>query len=267
MELNIRRAKMKLINWSAITLICGVFSITCFAERMKLTTPRGAMLDVIADFPAGNGPFPAIVFAPGQGYHMGLPLMETTAKEFVARGFAVYRFNWAYFSNAAKKGEPSPGYAAEVEDMNAVLAKARDDARVAKDKVVVAGKSLGSIVAWQVLAKNRDVKGGIFLTPVCSRISESASVPTSVASENYPGITKEKRPLAFVAGELDPLCAAPILYRFVAEAGGAARVLIVGGDHGFANPKITGSMGDEIMKSNVKLVALLSADFVAELMR
>lgn len=248
-------------------MICGVFSITCFAESIKLKTPRGATLDVIADFPAGNGPFPAIVLAPGQGYHMGLPAMEATAKQMVAQGISVYRFNWAYFSNDAKSGQPSKDYVAEIDDMTAVLTKARSDPRVAKDKIAVAGKSLGSIVAWQVLAKNKDVKGGVFLTPVCSRILDGATTPKPVADENYPDIGKEKRALAFIAGELDPLCSAPILYRYAAEAGGAARVSIIGGDHGFANPKITGSVGDEIMKNNVKLVALLSADFVAELMR
>jgi dienelactone hydrolase len=259
--------RMKSFERIALALMCCVISTACFAQSIKLKTPRGAQLEVMVEFPAGDGPFPALVLAPGQGYHMGLPAMEATAKQMVAQRISVYRFNWAYFSNDAKSGQPSKDYVAEIEDMTTVLNKARSDPRVAKDKIAVAGKSLGSLVAWQVLAKNKDIKGGVFLTPVCSQISDGAPMPKSVASENYPGITKEKRPLAFVVGELDPLCAAPILYRFAAEAGGATRVLIVGGDHGFANPKIADSFGDEIMNNNVKLVSLLSTDFVAELMR
>ena len=248
-------------------MICGVFSITCFAESIKLKTPRGATLDVIAEFPAGNGPFPAIVLAPGQGYHMGLPAMEVTAKQMVAQGISVYRFNWAYFSNDAKNGQPSKDYVAEIDDMTTVLNKARSDPRVAKDKIAIAGKSLGSLVAWQVLAKNKDIKGGLFLTPVCSEMQSGSAIASSIAAKNYPGIGNEKRPLAFIAGEADPLCAAPALYQYVSQAGGATRISIVGGNHGFAHPKLTGALGDEALKSNVKIVALLAADFVVELLR
>jgi dienelactone hydrolase len=258
---------MQLIKQFAIALICSAISAMCFAETMKLKAPRGASLDVILEFPAGDGPFPVLVLAPGQGYHMGLPAMEATAKEIVAQRIAVYRFNWAYFSNDAKSGQPSKDYVAEIEDMTTVLNKARSDPRIAKDKIAVAGKSLGSFVAWQVLAKNKDIKGGLFLTPVCSQTQSGYAISSSVAAENYPGIGNEKRPLAFIAGEADPLCAAPVLYQYAAQAGGTTRVSIVGGNHGFAHPKLTGTLGDEVLKSNVKIVALLSADFVAELMR
>jgi dienelactone hydrolase len=262
---------MKSFERIALALMCCVISTTCFAQPIKLKTPRGAQLEVIAEFPAGDGPFATVVLAPGQGYHMSLPAMEQTAKEMVVQRIAVYRFNWAYFSSDAKSGQPSKEYVAEIEDMTTVLNKARSDPRVAKDKIAVAGKSLGSLVAWQVLAKNKDIKGGLFLTPVCSEIQSGSaigsSIASSIAADNYPGINTEKRPLAFIAGETDPLCAAPALYRYVSQAGGPTRISIVGGNHGFANPKLTGTLGDEAMKSNVKIVALLAADFVAELIR
>jgi alpha/beta superfamily hydrolase len=147
--------RMKSFERIAFALMCCVISTACFAQPIKLKTPRGAVLDVIAEFPAGDGPFPTVILAPGQGYHMGLPAMEQTAKEMVVQRIAVYRFNWAYFSNDAKNGQPSKEYVAEIEDMTAVLTKVRSDPRVAKDKIAVAGKSLGSLVAWQVLAKKQ----------------------------------------------------------------------------------------------------------------
>jgi dienelactone hydrolase len=259
--------RMKSFERIALAIMCFVISTVCFAQPIKLKTPRGAQLEVIAEFPAGDGPFPVLVLAPGQGYHMGLPAMEATAKEMVAQRIAVYRFNWAYFSSDAKSGQPSKEYVAEIEDMTTVLNKARSDPRVAKDKIAVAGKSLGSVVAWQVLAKHKDIKGGLFLTPVCSETQSGHVISSTVAAGNYPGIGNEKRPLAFIAGEADPLCAAPALYQYVSQAGGPTRISIVGGNHGFANPKLTGTLGDEAMKSNVKIVALLAADFVSELMR
>ena len=258
---------MKSFGRIAIALMCCIISTACFAQPIKLKTPRGAQLDVIAEFPAGDGPFATVILAPGQGYHMGLPAMEQTAKEMVVQRIAVYRFNWAYFSNDAKSGQPAKDYVAEIEDMTAVLNKARNDPRVVKDKIAVAGKSLGSLVAWQILAKNKDIKGGLFLTPVCSEIQSGSAIASSIAAENYRNIGNEKRPLAFIAGEADPLCVAPVLYQYVSQAGGPTRISIVGGNHGFAHPKLTGALGDEVMKSNVKIVALLAADFVAELMR
>ena len=78
----------------------------------------------------------------------------------------------------------------------------------------------------------------------------------------------EKRPISFIAGEQDPLCAAPALYRFAAQAGGATRVSIVGGDHGFSDPKVTGTAGAELTQKNVRIVAELAADFMlASLLR
>lgn len=56
---------------------------------LTVTTSRGAKVDAIADFPAGSGPFPAIVLAPGQGYHMVRPALAQTATRLVAAGKSV----------------------------------------------------------------------------------------------------------------------------------------------------------------------------------
>ncbi|GAG29905.1 unnamed protein product, partial [marine sediment metagenome] len=45
-------------------------------EHLKISTPRGVELETILDRPAGSAKFPAIVIAPGQGYHMRLSLFE-----------------------------------------------------------------------------------------------------------------------------------------------------------------------------------------------
>jgi predicted alpha/beta-hydrolase family hydrolase len=253
------------------SLVCGfLFSSLCqvgFAEAIKVETPRGIPLEVIAEFPPGSGPFPVVILAPGQGYHMALPAIEQTANQLIDRGVAVFRFNWAYYSKDPKSGRPAKDLAAEIEDMSTVVTKARSDSRIARGNMFAAGKSLGSIVAWKILAANKDFKGGLFLTPICSRVPKGSSVPVPEGDERYPNIASERRPLAFISGELDPLCAAPVLYRFAANAGGPTRVSIVGGDHGFKNPTIAGSAGDELALRNAKLAAILSADFVAEFAR
>jgi dienelactone hydrolase len=233
---------------------------------LTVTASRGAKVDAIADFPAGPGPFPAVVLAPGQGYPMARPAFAQTAARLVAAGVAVYRFNWAYSSAAAgpNAGAPSNDLADELQDLEAVIAIAVAEPRVNPEQVSVRGKSLGSVVAWRALAADRSLRSGLFLTPICSHVSKGQSEPVCMAQENYPGMAAERRPLLFIAGDRDPWCAPALLQRFVADAGGSARVVIVGGDHSFENPALTGAAADEARTRNVGAVAAIAARFIAQ---
>lgn len=234
------------------------------AEALTVTTPRGAKLQAVADFPPGPGPFPAIVLAPGQGYHMARPALERTARRLVAQGVAVYRFDWAYFSAGPKPGAPSPDLADELQDLTAVLAAAAAEPRVDPGRLSVGGKSLGSVLAWRALAADRSLCSGLLLTPICSQVRPGKPVPDAVADENYPGLAAEHRPLLFIAGDQDPLCSPAVLYRFAADSSGSARVAIVGGDHSFENRAFTGAAADEFRTRNTESVARLAADFIAQ---
>ncbi|MBI3568158.1 MAG: alpha/beta hydrolase [Gemmatimonadetes bacterium] len=231
------------------------------AQGATVDTPRGAKVAVFADLPAGRGPFAAVVLGPGAEYPMHAPVLEATTKELVARGIAVYRFDWAYYTADPKAGRASPGLKNEVEDMTSVVAYARRDARVAGDRLFAAGKSLGSLVAWRVLEADTTLRGGLLLTPVCSRTRDG--IITAVADQNYPGIASERRPLAFIAGEQDPLCASPVLYGFAARAGGPARVAVVGGNHTFEEPSLPADARLTALQRNVDLAGRFAADFVA----
>jgi dienelactone hydrolase len=248
-------------------LVLGLITQAVSAESLKVDTPRGAVLDVISDIPDGKGPFPAVVLGPGQAYPMALPALEQPARQLVERGVAVFRFNWAYYTKDSQAGRPSRDLVLEVEDMTAVLSKARSDPRIAGDKLFVGGKSLGSIVAWRVLQANKELKGALLLTPICSRATEGSSTPTPQGDAVYPGVAAETRPLAFILGEQDPLCPAPLLYRFAAGTGATSRVAVVGGDHGFQIPGLGGSAGAEATLRNARLAAVFAADFVAEAAR
>lgn len=249
--------------WLASILAFAV-STSALAETLTVTTVRGVKVDVVADFPDGAGPFPAVVLAPGQGYHMALPALEQTARRLVSQGVAVYRFNWAYFTAKPQPGTPSDDLSHELEDMSAVLAAATADPRVNRGNLSVGGKSVGSVVAWRALRANKSLQAGLFLTAVCSRVAKGQSVPTAMADENYPGVAAETRPLLFISGDRDPLCAPPVLYRFVAHAGGPARVAIVGGDHSYQNSALTGTAAEVARTRNINAVAQLSADFLVE---
>jgi len=251
-----------LLRLIPLVLACAGIAHPALGDTAHTTTPRGAQLEVVADFPAGAGPFPAVVLAPGQGYHLALPALAQTAQQLVAHGIAVYRFNWAYFSNNPKAGRPSDDLLNELEDLQSVLKLARAEPRVAQDKVSVGGKSLGSLVAWKALSADPSLRAGVLLTPVCSRTSDGQSQDFS--DTNYPGISAELRPVLFVAGDRDPLCAPRVLYAFAAKSQGRARVAIIGGDHGFENKTLVGSAVDAARNRNISLLSHISASFIVE---
>jgi predicted alpha/beta-hydrolase family hydrolase len=248
----------------ALTLILVVAPFKLRAQALTLTTPRGAVVEVIAELPPGPGPFPAVVLAPGQGYHMNLPAIEQPAKRLLAQGVAVYRFNWAYFSRRSQGGSPSEDLSSEIEDLATVIARVRSEARVDQSKVSVGGKSLGSVVAWRVLREDKSLRTGLFLTPICSNLPKGATQPVSEADENYPGLSTEQRRVSFIAGDRDPLCSPGVLYRFAASSPTPIRVAVVGGDHGFGNRALQGASAEAALARNIDSVSILATNFILD---
>ena len=234
----------------------------CGAEELSVPSPKGGRLSVIADFPSGKGPFPALVLAPGMEYHMKLPALEETARALAAHGVAVFRFNWSYFT-AKPKGQPSQDLSQELRDLQAVLAAARRHPKVESQNVSVGGKSLGSLVAWRAFASDASLRSGLFLTPLCGMAQKGETVPAE-ARKNYPGFETERRATLFVAGSSDPLCAAPALYQLAASGPGAGRVAIVEGDHGYEEPGLAPPAAEAARKRNIAAVAALAAAFVSD---
>jgi predicted alpha/beta-hydrolase family hydrolase len=257
MWLSLRTLTLTLLSFSQLPGFC-------LAEEMSVLSPHGGRLSVIADFPKGKGPFPALVLAPGQDYHMNLPAIEETARSLAAQGVAVFRFNWAYFT-AQPKGHPSKDLSKELQDLRAVLAAARRHPKVASKNVSVGGKSLGSVVAWRAFASDASLRSGLFLTPLCGGVSKGEAVHRSEAHKNYPGFESERRATLFIAGSRDPLCAAPALYQFAANSPGVGRVAIVEGDHGYEEPELAPLAAEGARKRNISAVAALAAAFVAEM--
>jgi dienelactone hydrolase len=189
------------------------------------------VINHLVDFPAGDGPFPALVLAPGQRYHMQMPIPTQVASQSAPRGIAVFRFDWT-------------ASGAEAADLRAALGMVRSDTRVDSRNIWVGGKSLGSVLAWQLLAEERALRGAVLLTPICTP-------PDGTADGPYPGIEQESRPLLFVSGEQDRLCEPAALYRFAARAVGPVRVAVIDGGH---------DLGGE---AGADLAGRLVADFLA----
>ena len=193
-------------------------------ENIHLVTTRGDSVEAVIHFPArsDSAKMPAIIIAPGGGYHMDLPIITELAKESVKNGLIAVRFNWHYFTSG---GKGSADFSTEIEDLKAVIAYIRNHPRVDPGKLILAGKSNGSIVAYNTFL---DMKADIFalflLTPICNEAGDMAAL--------YPGLADQKIPVVLLLGNSDRMCAMQFLYSGLQTAGNNVTTLIIQGDHG-----------------------------------
>lgn len=205
-------------------LLASLCLCPCLAAEtraVEIATPRGVKLKGTLDVPdKPNGG--AVVLAAGRGYHGGLPLLKTCAERLSAEGFHVVRFEWAYFT--AKK-EPAADLSTEIEDLEAAIAYAKGIDGV--KKVIVAGKSLGSIAALlRASAKSDDLAGVALLTLPVHAPGKPAEV--------FPEVRKAEGllvPVLILCGDHDDLCSPPAVYGVAASCKAPTTVTIVPGDH------------------------------------
>ncbi|QJR12865.1 hypothetical protein DSM104443_03959 [Usitatibacter rugosus] len=229
-----------------------------FVAVLLAAEARAQAPEVIAAHPPGKGPFPVMVLGAGQGYHMRLPILEQTASALVKEGVAVYRFDWRFYTRDPAKLEMSPGLAEETADFQAVLALVRADPKVDKTRVFVGGKSLGSLVSYRVFAADPTLKGIALITPVCHQ---------GPIEKMYPGIEREKRPVAFILGDKDPVCPAARFAEYVALPGisnSKQQASLTRGDHAFGyGPDASAEQKGQQAK-NIEFVAGYVAEFAAQ---
>jgi predicted alpha/beta-hydrolase family hydrolase len=246
-----------------IAFILAFSSLNLYAQTdtiKTITTPRGENIQHISSFPKGNGPFPNLVLAPGAGYHMQLPLMEEIDRQLVNNGIAVIRFNWAYFNSKTRKASPSLNLDLEYEDFLTVLNHAKADTRTDKGNLFIGGKSLGTGVAWRLFKNLSDLKALVLLTPICSKTVDGST--TSEIEQNYPQLNKETRPVLFIMGDQDPVCASHILFPYLADLKNNMTASIIGGNHGFENPQLNTEDALDFKKRSIALVSKLVEDFI-----
>jgi len=221
---------LKTVSLAAIVGL--VFAGSVHAETKIITTPRGAKVEVIEDYPAGKGPFPVLILASGIGSDARQPLPEAVSKAATAKGIAVYRFNWAYWVKDGANGKPSSDRHEELEDLQSVIALSRTDPAIDPTRVAVGGKSLGSFVAWRAFGADSSIKASVELTPLCSQFTP----PVTDFPGYYTAYDKQVRPSLWLLGDNDPACAPKTLYGALSGVAGNARIVVLSGNHGFARP-------------------------------
>lgn len=229
-----------------------------FVAALLAGEARAQAPEFIAEYPKGNGPFPVMVLGAGQGYHMRLPILEQTAAALLKEGIAVYRFDWGFYTRDPAKLEMSPGLAEETADFRSVLALARADPKVDRTRIFVGGKSLGSLVSYRVFAADPSLKGLALITPVCHQ---------GPIEKMYPAIEKEKRPVAFILGDKDPVCPAARFAEYIDLPGvrnSRQRASLSRGDHAFGyGPEATAEQKAQQAR-NIDFAAGYVAEFASQ---
>src|SRR5262245_31531258 len=167
-------------------------------EVVKIPTERGVALEASLHKPAKKNACNAVavVIAPGQGGGRERPVSKKCAEAFAAAGFPVVRFDWAYFT--AKK-EPAEDLATEVADPEAALEFARKQPGISK--VVVGGKSLGTLAIAKRIEKKSDDLAALLLLTLPLTNGDPAATPR----EGTDSLLHTKVPMLVVVGDHDPL--------------------------------------------------------------
>jgi predicted alpha/beta-hydrolase family hydrolase len=229
--------------------------------RMQLKTPRGAIIEILQDRPRLAGRLPVVVLAGGTFYNVRQPIFESLAEALTDAGIGVIRVEWAYRVKDPQCKQHSPDRAAEIEDLRAALAHARSLEWVDRQRLILGGKSLGSIVSWHIFRDEPELRAAVLLTP----IGKPQEAGPRLLGDNYPEAAQEKRPSLWVLGDDDEVCTLPVLYRHLAGYAGRARTLVVGGDQDLEqrSQATNGRIADT--SRSIKLLGAVATSFVTEL--
>lgn len=218
---------------SIFPLITLSFSSSAAEHNLNLRTIRGDEVKAVVHFPNDSREkYPAVIIAPGQGYHMELPLIKQLAQAAAANSIIALRFDWNYFTTGST---PSPDLSKEMQDIEAALEAVAQMPNVDQNQIMIAGKSLGTLVSYQLFQSRPTLHSLYLLTPLCTWYwdeEENEVAPYSVGDLRYPNFANEKRPIFMTLGNQDPSCLTPMLYDFLGQAGhSSATLAIFGGDH------------------------------------
>jgi predicted alpha/beta-hydrolase family hydrolase len=205
-------------------LALAMFSLSLAEDKsVKITWGGAKQVTAVFSYPPNRGKLPIILIASGRSGGMNTPVVKGLADKAVRDGIVAVRFEYAYFT---AKGEPSKGLVDETEQFKAVVTAALKDPRIDPKRVVIAGKSLGSVVAHRVFQLEPTYAGEVLLTPVIPTVDD--------ANRLYPNLPLAGRPTAIVVGNSDtdnaPL---GVVYNYLRDASRKVMLNVVAGDHGY----------------------------------
>lgn len=237
-----------------LTLL-GFSSLSFAGSNLTLKTPRGTDITITQHVPSGTD-LPLIVIAPGQSCNSKGPIFETLGQMGEAQNFAVVRFEWSYCNIDPSNPTPSENLVNEIEDFNTVLQYAKSIPSINPSKIILAGKSLGSLVAYAVFKNKPSARSLALLTPVCTYTTDDNGTPLpkplNVCEESYPKIKDDSRPILIAMGDKDTLCLLPFLYDFLRDSEGNITTVVGGGGHSLTIKDTAGKVDQAKTQKNIE---------------
>lgn len=194
-----------------------------YAEKVSIPLSEDVVLEGVLHIPAADGRWPAFVIAPGAGARMDVPVIQGLAQKAAANGIVALRFNWR--PSAVGGRNDMTDLSKEKADLKAALALLSQSPHVDPNQIAIVGKSLGSIVAYDVLDEVTYLRGAVLLTPVC--------IPSYPLQANYPRLALLKLPVAMIVPNRDPLCPLDGFFADITRASRQLAPVVVAGDHSF----------------------------------
>ncbi len=193
----------------------------------------------------------AVILAHGAGNDMNAPFLSAVHAGLAAHGYLSVKFNFPYMEHGGRVPDRAPVLEA---CYARVIETVRADPRIAAQRLVIGGKSLGGRMASHLAAKGEDVAGLIFL-------GYPLHPPGKPERLRVAHLDKIRAPMLFFAGTRDPLCSLELLRDTIRQL--PARVtlhVIEGGDHSFAVPKRLGRDAPSVWEE----IIAASADWLAK---
>lgn len=202
--------------------------------------------DYVFQSPDSDIKMPCLIIAPGAGYHKDLPLIKNLAKESLKNGFAVITFNWDYFTDGEKASE---NYIQEIKNITDLIDFAHSNSNVDSEQIYVAGKSLGSVLAYRAVNKDEykdKIAGLILLTPIFPNEEFGLQLHQNIKDYN--------KPTFICVGSNDKAnCDLKTLYSIFSESESKTSISVLPGDHGLNIEPYQSGVFSEINNQNINL--------------
>lgn len=248
-----------LIFW-LVRITSLIIAITVFTpglqaasqEPLDLVTSRGERVQGMLHLPDSDAAkLPAIVIAPGQGYHMDAPLIVGVAQQAASNGIAAFRFNWHFFATSTQREKDRSH---EIEDMLTVIQHAKAHPRIDPSRVILVGKSFGSIMTYTNYQRAPEAAGLVLLTPVCRNEKDMKSF--------YPGLANLSVPTVLLLGNRDKFCSLKVLYEGLQGAGNHIVTIVLPGNHSLALGPRDDPAFTQQNKQNVDLAVAITSHWL-----
>jgi predicted alpha/beta-hydrolase family hydrolase len=195
-------------------------------EPRDIALEGGQSVSAIVAFPERHTPRArtTVVLAHGAGNDMHGAFLSAVHEGLAARGFVTVKFNFPYKQRGGRVPDPAP----VLERCYVrILDMVRSDSRLAVQRIVIGGKSLGGRMASHLAARGEAVAGVLLL-------GYPLHPPGKPNQLRVAHLDKIQAPMLFFAGTRDALCQLDLLRQTISRLRTPTELHIIeGGDHSF----------------------------------